>query len=210
MALRIRPNLEPILDQNSTVRAAVRPLLKGIKVAAIWPRLQGKSMGMNRFTCMLPMLALALATAMPGARAEDNTIDLVVVEKAKHRMELISGGRVTHIYTVALGFAPNGDKQQEGDGRTPEGQYVIESRNASSKFHLSLKISYPDAADRADAAARGVAPGGDIFIHGAPAWWALPGQPPGDWTRGCIAVTDAEIEEIWALVPDGTPVEIRP
>jgi murein L,D-transpeptidase YafK len=79
---------------------------------------------------------------------------------------------------------------------------------ASSTF--PSKISYPNAADRADAAARGVAPGGDIFIHGAPGWWALPGQPPGDWTRGYIAVTDAEIEETWALVPDGTPVEIRP
>jgi murein L,D-transpeptidase YafK len=80
----------------------------------------------------------------------------------------------------------------------------------SSAFHLSLKISYPDAADRAAAAAHNVSPGGDIFIHGAPNWWLLTGQPPGDWTRGCIAVTKAEIEEIWRLVPDGTPVEIRP
>lgn len=113
-------------------------------------------------------------------------------------------------YGIALGFAPDGDKGQEGDGKTPEGFYVIEGRNPASAFHLSLKISYPDEADRAAATGQGVAPGGDIFIHGTPNWWLLPGQPPGDWTKGCIAVTDAEIEEIWALVKDGTPIEIRP
>lgn len=122
----------------------------------------------------------------------------------------ICGAAVARSYDIALGFAPDGDKREEGDGRTPEGRYVIEGRNPSSAYHLSLKISYPDATDRASAAARGVPPGGDIFIHGAPDWWFLPGQPPGDWTRGCIAVTKAEIEEIWRLVPDGTPVEIRP
>ncbi|HWA50332.1 MAG TPA: L,D-transpeptidase family protein, partial [Dongiaceae bacterium] len=126
------------------------------------------------------------------------------------RLELVAGDMVVRGYDVALGFAPEGDKAQEGDGRTPEGRYVIEARNPDSAFHLSLKISYPDAADRAAAAAQGVAPGGDIFIHGTPNWWVLPGRPPGDWTRGCIAVTDAEIEEIWSLVRDGTPVEITP
>jgi len=83
-------------------------------------------------------------------------------------------------------------------------------RNPDSAFHLSLKISYPDVADRADAAELNVDPGGDIFIHGAPNWWVLPGTPPGDWTQGCIAVTDAEIEEIRTLVRNGTPVEISP
>jgi murein L,D-transpeptidase YafK len=151
----------------------------------------------------------AVLMLVPHAAADEGAIDRVIVEKAQRRMDLMSGAKVVRSYEIALGFAAEGDKQQEGDGKTPEGKYVIEGRNPSSAFHLSLKISYPDASDRAAAAARGVSPGGDIFIHGAPNWWFLPGQPPGDWTRGCIAVTKSEIEEIWRLVPDGTPVEIR-
>ena len=137
-------------------------------------------------------------------------MDLIIVEKALRRMDLMAGDKVIRSYDIAVGFTPLGHKQQEGDGKTPEGRYVIEGRNPESAYHLSLKVSYPDAADRAAAASRGVSPGGDIFIHGAPNWWFLPVQPPGDWTRGCIAVTKAEIEEIWRLVPDGTPIEIRP
>jgi|SRR5688572_28659728 len=153
---------------------------------------------------------LAGLPTLPAGAAGQGAVDRIVVQKSQRRMDLMSGESVVRSYQVALGSAPEGDKQQEGDGKTPEGQYVIEGRNPSSAFHLSLKISYPDAADRAAAAARNVSPGGDIFIHGAPNWWLLPGQPPGDWTLGCIAVTKAEIEEIWRLVPDGTPVEIRP
>ena len=162
------------------------------------------------FLRLLRSSLIAVVLALSSAAADEPAIDRIVVEKAQRRMELMSGNQVVRSYEIALGFAPEGDKQQQGDGRTPEGKYVIESRNASSSFHLSLKISYPGPADRAAAAARGVSPGGDIFIHGAPNWWVLPGQPPGDWTRGCIAVTTAEIEQIWKLVPDGTPVEIKP
>lgn len=155
--------------------------------------------------------AAALATLAFAARAaEPGAVDRIVVDKSERRMELMSAGAVIRSYLIALGAAPAGDKQQEGDGKTPEGRYVIEGRNPASAFHRSLKISYPDSADRAAAAERGVAPGGDIFIHGAPNGWLLPGQPPGDWTRGCIAVTKSEIEEIWRLVPDGTTVEIKP
>jgi murein L,D-transpeptidase YafK len=153
---------------------------------------------------------VAVLLALSAIAAEEGAVDRIVVEKAQRRMDLMSGDRVVRSYRIALGSAPEGDKQQQGDGKTPEGKYVIEGRNPSSAFHLSLKISYPDAADRAAAATRNVSPGGEIFIHGAPNWWLLPGQPPGDWTLGCIAVTKAEIEEIWRLVPDGTPVEIRP
>lgn len=156
------------------------------------------------------LLILASTLVLSGTAAGEPAIDRIVVDKAQRRMVLMSGDQVVRSYQIALGFAPQGDKWQEGDGRTPEGKYVIAGRNAASSFHLSLKISYPDPADRAAAAARGLSPGGDIFIHGAPNWWVLPGQPPGDWTRGCIAVTKAEIEEIWKLVPDGTPVEIKP
>ncbi len=95
----------------------------------------------------------------------------------------------------------------EGDGRTPEGRYVIDWRNARSRFHLSLHISYPDARDHQRAAALGVSPGGDIFIHGTPWWHWLLGR---DWTAGCIAVSNDDIERIWSLVPDGTLIEIRP
>jgi len=155
--------------------------------------------------CLLALFLLLPAAAWAGAK-----IDHIVVKKSERRMELMSGDQVVRSYGIALGFAPVGDKQQEGDGKTPEGKYRIAGRNASSAYHRSLKISYPDDTDRAEAAARGVKPGGDIFIHGMPNWWLLPGAAPVDWTRGCIAVSKAEIEEIWDLVPDGTPIEIRP
>lgn len=162
-------------------------------------------------TTRLVLGLLAAAALISSARAvERSAIERIVVDKSERRMDLMSGDVIVRSYEIALGSAPEGDKQQEGDGKTPEGRYVIEGRNPSSAFHLSLKISYPDAADRAAAAVHGVSPGGDIFIHGAPNWWLLPGQPPGDWTRGCIAVTKEEIEEIWRLVPDGTPIEIGP
>ncbi len=164
----------------------------------------------HRFFRWAVGVCLAGLLALPAGAAEQQVVDRIVVEKSQRRMDLMSGETVVRSYSIALGFAPVGDKQQEGDGRTPEGKYVIVGRNPSSAFHLSLKVSYPDAAARAAAAARGVSPGGDIFIHGAPSWWLLPGQPPGDWTRGCTAVTKVEIEEIWRLVPDGTAVEIRP
>ncbi|QFU07228.1 L,D-transpeptidase catalytic domain [Rhodobacteraceae bacterium THAF1] len=110
-------------------------------------------------------------------------------------------------YPIGLGFAPIGHKQFEGDGRTPEGSYVIDRRNPDSLFHLSIGISYPNAQDRAFAATEGKSPGGDIFIHGGP----RPGIDPvdkRDWTAGCISVTDRQIEEIYAIVRDGTPIEI--
>ena len=127
-------------------------------------------------------------------------------------MLLISGSTVLRSYRVALGFDPVGHKVQEGDGRTPEGRYVIERRNPKSAYHLSLRISYPGPEDLARAVELGVDPGGDIFIHGLPngVGAADRGHPERDWTRGCIAVTDAEIEEIWALVADGTAIEIHP
>ena len=105
-----------------------------------------------------------------------------------------------------------GPKTREGDNKTPEGLYTIDSRNAHSQFHLSLHISYPNAADRARAAKLRVSPGGDIMIHGLPPAYAHLGplHRKFDWTAGCVAVTDSEIEEIWKLVPIGTVVEIRP
>ena len=137
-------------------------------------------------------------------------VNLVVVDKSDHTMMLFDHGRAIRTYSVALG--PDlGPKQKKGDGRTPEGRYVIDSRNASSRYHRALHISYPNAADRRNARRRGVDPGGDIMIHGRPNGWRGRFMSlAGDWTLGCIAVTDEEIEEVWRLVPNGTPIEIRP
>jgi murein L,D-transpeptidase YafK len=131
--------------------------------------------------------------------------DEIRVDKSERRMQLLRDGQVLKTYRILLGDAPVGHKTQQGDERTPEGQYRITFRNDKSRFHLSLRVSYPNEADRAQARRRGVDPGGDIMIHG--------GTPPGyrrDWTDGCIAVTDREIEEIWRLVPVGTPIRIDP
>lgn len=138
--------------------------------------------------------------------------DLVEVHKADRRLELKRGGRVLKTYRVALGFAPQLHKEREGDGRTPEGAYVIDARNPKSSFHLSLRVSYPDERDKAHAASLGVPPGGDIYIHGQPNGLRkfLVGHPGKDWTTGCVAVTDAEIRVIWSLVPTGARVVIHP
>jgi len=138
--------------------------------------------------------------------------DLVAVFKAERRLTISRAGSVLKTYRVALGFAPEGHKEREGDGRTPEGAYTIDARNPRSAFHLSLRVSYPDDKDKARAASRGVPPGGDIYIHGQPN--ELPevpvDHPNRDWTTGCIAVTDAEMREIWSLVTTGARVVIHP
>jgi murein L,D-transpeptidase YafK len=119
---------------------------------------------------------------------------------------------VIRTYKVALGRGGLTPKEREGDGRTPEGHYIIDARNADSHYHRALHVSYPNAEDRQRAAKLGVAPGGAIMIHGLPNGEGMIGSAHRlyDWTLGCIAVTDPEIEEIWTLVPVGTPVEIRP
>ena len=138
--------------------------------------------------------------------------DLVVVSKKKREMTLLRGESVLRTYRIALGREPVGPKRREGDGRTPEGRYTIDRRNARSKYHLSLHISYPSAADVARATSMAKSAGGDIMIHGLPNGYAWVGAAHRlhDWTAGCIAVTNPEIEEIVKLVPLGTPVEIRP
>ena len=153
-----------------------------------------------------PLLAAYEPVAVPPLPP----IDLIVVRKAERRMELWSGGRMVHAMTgVALGDAPVGHKQFEGDEKTPEGRYVIDYRNPESSYHLSLRISYPDQAAIDYAAARGRSPGGEIYIHGQPNEMPM-GRIPGDWTDGCIAVSDEEIEALWQVVAVGTPVEIYP
>lgn len=137
-------------------------------------------------------------------------IDRILIDKAARRMTLLQGGQPVRIYLISLGFSPTGDKVRQGDGRTPEGVYRINRLNRDSAYHLSLGLDYPQPADRAAARAGGYDPGGDIMIHGQPN--ALPDATviKGDWTAGCIAVTNAEIREIFAATPLGTEVEVRP
>lgn len=129
----------------------------------------------------------------------------LLVKKADRKLYLLHGTKALKVYDIALGQEPVGHKEYEGDSRTPEGLYRIDRRNPQSAYHLSLGISYPNVADRMRASSKGKLPGGDIFIHGQAGR-----AGPGDWTEGCIAVTDAEIEEIYAMVRTGTPILILP
>lgn len=134
--------------------------------------------------------------------------DAVFIDKSERRLELRRGDVVLRTYKIGLGGNPIGPKRQQGDQRTPEGEYKIDFRNSKSAYHRSLHINYPNATDRAASAKLGVPTGGDIFIHGLPNNYPLEQAPKIDWTLGCIAVNKDEIEEIWRLVPDGTPVTI--
>jgi murein L,D-transpeptidase YafK len=138
--------------------------------------------------------------------------DRVVVIKKDRTLQLLFQGKILKTYKIALGGEPIGPKSQQGDHKTPEGVYVLDSRNAHSRFYKSIHISYPNDQQRDSARRRGVSPGGDVFIHGLPNGFGLVGAEHRlrDWTDGCIAVTDQEIDEIWAGVANGTPIEIRP
>jgi murein L,D-transpeptidase YafK len=151
------------------------------------------------------LLLIATHTVTPQA-------DRVLIQKSARQLTLLRKGKPLRSYHVSLGSNPKGAKEREGDGRTPEGLYTIDSRNAYSKYHLALHMSYPNAADRARAARLRVSPGGEIMIHGTPNRWRWLSFvfPHLDWTAGCIAVSDSDIEEIWKLMPNGTVVEIRP
>jgi len=138
--------------------------------------------------------------------------DRVVVIKSQRILMLMSQGKVLKSYKVALGGNPIGPKLQQGDHKTPEGTYILDRRNDKSRFYRSIHISYPDEKDRATAAKLGVSPGGDVFVHGLPNHFGWLGKShlEMDWTDGCIAVTDEEMDEIWRAVPDGIPIEIKP
>ncbi len=150
------------------------------------------------------------APDLPPAVPLSGQVDRIVIEKSARRMTLLQDGQILRSYVIALGFTPEGDKLREGDGRTPEGLFRIDRRNDRSAYHLSLGLDYPQQNDRDRAAAAGENPGGDIMIHGQPNVLPDTLALTGDWTAGCIALTNDEIREIWQVTPIGTPVEIRP
>lgn len=174
------------------------------------------------FLLLASTVALLLAGASDSFRTADAfsarepaapvAADSVVIQKSTRHLTLYLHGQPVRTYVVALGKNPVGDKERAGDDRTPEGLFRIEGRNSSSQYHLALRISYPDSAHRARAAALGVSPGGDIMIHGLPNGMGEVGSAHRefDWTNGCIAVTDSEIEQIWRALPDGAPIQIKP
>ncbi len=194
-------------DRNESVRGwLIFPALQA-GIFSIWRR---KTWAVDmRFLRIFLVIGLALGLAACGGKFRTYNgpeVTSITVYKAQRKMYLFHNDKVLKKYDVALGFAPEGHKQFEGDGKTPEGTYRINRRNPNSEFHLSLGISYPNADDRAYAAAQGKSPGGDIFIHG----WSKRPTKRADWTAGCIAVQDREIEMIFAMVKNGTVVHILP
>lgn len=182
------------------------PYCTGRKVKAL------HVMTMKAIRAVRHILPLLLVLSVSALAAENVSVDKVLIEKKARRLTLLSKGEAIKTYKMALGGNPVGTKEREGDGKTPEGIYTIDSRNRNSQYHLSLHISYPNDRDRKRARELGASPGGDIMIHGIRNGLGWVGRFHAwlDWTQGCIAVTNSEIEEIARLVPNGTTVEIRP
>lgn len=161
---------------------------------------------MFRILCAL-MLCLGLTACGKFPTYTGPEVTRVIVEKGARKMYLLNHNAVLKSYDIGLGFAPVGHKEVEGDGKTPEGEYLIDRRNPNSRFYLSIGIDYPRPHDIEKARELGQSPGGDIFIHGRPWKYRKGGR---DWTWGCIAVTNAEMREIYSMVRNGTPISIRP
>ncbi|HEV8075125.1 MAG TPA: L,D-transpeptidase family protein [Candidatus Acidoferrum sp.] len=156
--------------------------------------------------CISLVLAIALNAQTP------RQVDRILVEKSKRTLTLLDGTKVVKTYKVALGRNPQGAKDRQGDHKTPEGIYSIDAKKPDSRFHKALHISYPNPADREHARKLGLSPGGDVEIHGLGSMWGWVGAQHRrmDWTDGCIALTNEEIDEVYPLIKVGTPVEIRP
>lgn len=165
-----------------------------------------------RKTCAIALLVLVAACSGPSKFKSYSgpPVTQVVVQKGARQMHLLSGNTVLKSYAIGLGNEPIGHKQYEGDGKTPEGRYFIDRRNPNSSYHLSIGVSYPNIEDTARARTVGLSPGGDIFIHGRGPEGNAKAPTMRDWTAGCIAVTDKEMEDIYAMVQDGTPIVITP
>ena len=164
---------------------------------------------MNRIAAIIGVLAIGMASL---ASAGIQTADQILVKKSERKLYLFKNTRVLKTYDIALGLSPQGHKEREGDFRTPEGLYRLARRNPDSRFFLSIEISYPNAVDLERANGNGESPGGQIMIHGQP------NEPKHltefyesqDWTDGCIAVSNADMIEIWLMTEPGTPIDIQP
>lgn len=161
--------------------------------------------------CALCVLPLARGVNADELSLLPELADSVLVVKSERKLYLLKAGRVLRAIDIALGLFPKGPKRREGDFRTPEGHYRLETRNANSDYFLSIQVSYPDEADKKRARAARVDPGGQIMIHGWPnePHYEL-GHYDGDWTDGCIGVRNADMIDIWLMTRDSTPIEIRP
>lgn len=192
-------------DAVATAAAGPRPVVTSTRID---PRTVVSVRSSERieplYAVPIPSAGVRLAPLVAG--------DSIVVYKRERTLVLFNRGIPVRTYFVALGSKPVGDKERVGDQKTPEGLFHINAHNPASKFHLALRLSYPDDAHRARAAALGVDPGGDIMIHGLPPEFGDAGKNHirNDWTNGCVALSNQEIEEIWHAVPDGTPVQIKP
>ena len=197
IAARPRPSADRLADSSSKGRGTVRPPAgQPTGTPTVGPSgTPGTTLSDER---RAPVAALSA--------------DSLVVEKSLRRLTLWQAGLPIRTYDVALGSTPVGAKERAGDNKTPEGLYHIDARNPKSRFHLGLHVSYPNAHDIARARAQGVAPGGDIMLHGLPPKHSQVGplHRAFDWTNGCVALTDAEIEEVFAAVPVGTPIRFLP
>lgn len=176
------------------------------------PRMRISVTGLQSVLYLLTAVAiLALPSSHDPAFAGE-TADSVLVIKSKKRLYLIRDDEVYASYHVVFGANPKGHKQQQGDQRTPEGNYTLGYKNANSSFYKSIHISYPNSQDRIQAREQGVSPGGDIMIHGQPNGWAWisPFSRFVNWTDGCIALSNRDMDAVWEAVKSGTPIEIRP
>jgi len=160
---------------------------------------------MRIVVCIALLFAAALTHAIEKA-------DFVLVKKGERKLFLISEGRPFKEFRIALGPVPRGHKMAAGDQRTPEGEYILDRKNERSNFHKAIRISYPNEFDRERASKLGVSPGGSIMIHGQPnvKTWPEDVAQTFNWTDGCIAVTDSQMDEIWEAVDAGTPIKIQP
>lgn len=162
----------------------------------------------------IAILASAVGLVFFSPRSDANPpvvrIDRIRVDKSEHRMTVFANGSAVRTFQVAIGRGGLGPKVRQGDGRVPEGNYLINGRNPQSAYHLSLRIGYPTPAQAAAARRQGIDPGGDIMIHGLPNGrsWIGERHRLADWTQGCVAVTNEEMDWLWQAVPDGTPIEI--
>lgn len=164
------------------------------------------------FSAAMPLIVALFLFSPASAVADFPVADKVLVQKGARKLHLLQNNKVFRSFDIALGLVPEGDKEEEGDFKTPEGKYYLDLRNPNSDYFLSIRISYPNAEDVREASSRGVSAGGQIMIHGQPnvptyseAYYKLE-----DWTNGCIAVSNSDMIDIWLMTPNNVPIEIEP